>query len=54
MSEKQELKYTAWNKVEREKLNDKIAGDDYGDKLMGGFSSKRGDMCRSITTTTNS
>ena len=35
MSETQELKYTAWNKVEREKLNDNIDREMItGDKLM--------------------
>ena len=35
MSQKAELKYTAWNKVEHEKLNDKIDREMItGDKLM--------------------
>jgi quercetin dioxygenase-like cupin family protein len=35
MSEKQEFKYTAWNKVEREFMNDKIDRELItGDKLM--------------------
>ena len=55
MSEKQEFKYTAWNKVEREFMNEKIDRELItGDKLMLArvFIKKTG-TCRCTIITTN-